>query len=80
LFEESIAMSQIITATFQDGVLKPDQPLDLPPGSRVRLTVEPVVSEEEKDKAWEEWDKLCEEIHLDAGATQLTRDQLHERR
>ena len=31
---------QTITAIFQDGVLKPTQPLDLPAHAEVRLTVE----------------------------------------
>ena len=31
---------QTITATFEDGVLKPSQPLHLPPQSEVRLTIE----------------------------------------
>ncbi len=31
---------QTITATFEDGVLKPKEPLDLPAHTEVRLTVE----------------------------------------
>jgi predicted DNA-binding antitoxin AbrB/MazE fold protein len=31
---------QTITATFEDGVLKPAQPLNLPPHTQVRLTIE----------------------------------------
>ncbi len=31
---------QTITATFEDGVLKPAQPLNLPAQSQVRLTIE----------------------------------------
>lgn len=31
---------QTITATFEDGVLKPSQPLDLPPQAQVRITIE----------------------------------------
>jgi predicted DNA-binding antitoxin AbrB/MazE fold protein len=31
---------QTITATFEDGVLKPMQPLDLPAHAQVRLTIE----------------------------------------
>lgn len=31
---------QTITATFEDGVLKPGQPLDLPAQTQVRLTIE----------------------------------------
>src|SRR5262245_7940953 len=29
-----------VSATYENGVLKPDAPLDLPPDARVRLTVE----------------------------------------
>ncbi len=35
-------MSQIIHARFEDGVLKPEDPLDLPPNARVRLVVVPM--------------------------------------
>jgi predicted DNA-binding antitoxin AbrB/MazE fold protein len=31
---------QTITATFEDGVLKPTQPLDLPAHAEVRVTIE----------------------------------------
>jgi predicted DNA-binding antitoxin AbrB/MazE fold protein len=31
-------MIQTITATYEDGVLKPTQPLDLPPNTQVRIT------------------------------------------
>lgn len=31
---------QTITATFEDGVLKPAQPLDLPVQAQVRITIE----------------------------------------
>lgn len=31
---------QTITATFEDGVLKPKQPLDLPAHAEVRVTIE----------------------------------------
>ena len=35
-------MSQIIHARFEDGVFKPEDPLDLPPNARVRLVVVPM--------------------------------------
>jgi predicted DNA-binding antitoxin AbrB/MazE fold protein len=31
---------QTITATFEDGVLKPTEPLNLPPHAEVRVTIE----------------------------------------
>ena len=33
-------MSEVIDATFEDGVFKPDTPIHLPPKARVRLVVE----------------------------------------
>jgi predicted DNA-binding antitoxin AbrB/MazE fold protein len=38
VFQEVIV--QTITATFEDGVLKPKQPLDLPANAEVRVTIE----------------------------------------
>jgi predicted DNA-binding antitoxin AbrB/MazE fold protein len=73
-------MSQIITATFENGVLKPDQPLSLPPGTRVRVVVESLEAQAERQRAWEELERLCEEFPIDTGGERLTRDQLHERR
>jgi len=35
-----VSPMQTITATFEDGVLKPTQPLDLPAHAEVRLTIE----------------------------------------
>jgi predicted DNA-binding antitoxin AbrB/MazE fold protein len=73
-------MSQVITATFVDGVLKPDEQLNLPARSRVRLIVEPLgPSPEEAQQAWEEFDRFCEEHGVDSGGIRLTRDQLQER-
>lgn len=38
--EEGEMGMKTITATFEDGVLKPTQPLDLPARTQVRLTIE----------------------------------------
>ena len=73
-------MGQMITAIFEDGVLKPEQPLTLPPGSKVQLIVlEPNESLQSADEAWAEFERLCDETHIYSGE-HLTRDQLHERR
>jgi predicted DNA-binding antitoxin AbrB/MazE fold protein len=37
-------MNQIVHATFEGGVLKPDVPLEFPPMTRVRLIVEPLTT------------------------------------
>jgi predicted DNA-binding antitoxin AbrB/MazE fold protein len=74
-------MNQIITATYTDGMLKPDVQPNLPPGARVRLILEPLENTgEDHQQAWEELDKLCAEFPVDSGGARLTRDQLHERR
>ena len=38
---EFVAMSEIITATVDDGILRPDYPIRWSSGTKVRLTVEP---------------------------------------
>ena len=40
-------MSTIVLATFDGEVLRPDQPISLPPNSRVRLTLETEPAEDE---------------------------------
>jgi predicted DNA-binding antitoxin AbrB/MazE fold protein len=109
-------MSQIITATFENGVLKPEGKLDLAPGTKVQLTVTPVneprmtrdelhyrptiyaererlreearqriqrewdTTLEQRQKAFEEMERLRSEHPIDTRGERMTRDQLHERR
>ena len=77
-------MTQTITATFENGVLKPTQPLSLPEHAQVCITVELLQSEIQK-----EWDATKEQrlAALEASLRMAkpmgehpTRDQLHERR
>ena len=74
-------MAQVFTATFEDGVFKPDQPPDLPAQAKVRLIVEPMAdaTEVDRDAAWQELERLWEEVEVDSGGERLTRDELHER-
>jgi predicted DNA-binding antitoxin AbrB/MazE fold protein len=73
-------MSQRILATFEDGVFKPEQRLELPARARVRLTVDLLENETQNtDEAWEGLEKLWEETPVDSGGEPLTRDQMHER-
>jgi predicted DNA-binding antitoxin AbrB/MazE fold protein len=75
-------MFQVITATFEDGVLKPTERLDLQPHARVRLTVEPLEQDtaETQRRAWAELEQLWRQSALDSQGERLSRDQLHERR
>ena len=71
-------MSQVITATFMDGILRPDANLDLAAGTRVQLIVTPCAESEEEDPL-SELDRLCEEEPIDSGGLRLTREQLYDR-
>jgi predicted DNA-binding antitoxin AbrB/MazE fold protein len=74
-------MTQVVTATLEGGILKLDQPLSLPSGTRVRLSVEAIEPESlTEDEAWAELERLSEEMSIDTGGVRMTRDQLHERR
>lgn len=74
-------MSQIIAATFEDGVLKPHEDLRLAPGTTVRVIVDRLEDiQTPAQEACAELDILCEELPIDSGGIRLTRDQLHERR
>jgi len=77
-------MSQIITATVENGVLKPDAPLSLPPMTRVRLIIEPLTpseaeAEPEKASTWSELDRIWEDVDIDSGGPPPSRDQLYDR-
>lgn len=73
-------MKQIMTGTVEDGLLKPDEPLSLESGTRVRLTVEPMQDPGATQEAWTEFERVCDEIPVDSGGLRLTRDELHDRR
>lgn len=73
-------MAQVIMATFENGLLRPDEPLDLPAQARVRLTLEPLPEGLEEGRAWQELEQLWDEATVDSGGRRFTRDQLHERR
>lgn len=71
-----------ITATFENGMFKPDQPLPLAERSRVRLTIEPIEawSPETAQVAWAALKAQIREQPLHLGGKRFTRDELHERR
>jgi predicted DNA-binding antitoxin AbrB/MazE fold protein len=74
-------MSQVIFATVENGVLRPDREIGLSSGTKVRLTLE--VCDDflaQAKQACDELDDLCDEHPVDSRGARLTRDQLHERR
>ena len=75
-------MSQVIDATFEDGMFKPDETPGLSPHTRVRLLVEPMpqnAEEERRQQAWADIEKLWKQLPLDSQGDRLSREQLHER-
>lgn len=73
-------MSQVITATFEDGVLKPEEEITLASGTKVRLMLDTWADVRAQGKAaCTELDLLCDEVPIDSRGGRLTRDQLHER-
>lgn len=75
-------MSTQVTATFVNGMLKPDQPLLLADQARVRLTIEPIEewSQEGATAAWKSLQARLRERPIHGGGRRFTRDELHERR
>ena len=75
-------MVQVLAATFEDGVFKPDERPALSDSARVRLVVETLDANESAraDEAWAALRRLWSTSSLDSGGDRLNRDQLHERR
>ena len=74
-------MSQVITATFVNGVLKPEEELRLANGTKVWLILDiwnGVRNQDEEE--YVELDRLCDEFPIDSNGRRMTRDELHERR
>jgi hypothetical protein len=83
-------MSQVVTATFEDGFFKPDQPPALDPKARVRLIVEPLDGHQTppnggesggrpaEEVSWDEFERAMDEITTGSGF-RMTRDELHDR-
>ena len=70
-------MSESTTATYENGVLRPHVPLNLPSGTRVSITVTPLDPDQAR---WDDLEKLWDEASVDSGGRPLTRDELHDRR
>lgn len=74
-------MSTQVTATFVDGILKPDQELPLADLKRVKLTIEPIEewSQERAIAAWESLKARLRERPIHGGSVGYNRDELRER-
>ena len=72
-------MSQRITGTIEDGVLKLDGPIGLPDRSRVSVIVEPLTEVEQRMAAWNSIKERLRLRPINSGGVRFTRDELHER-
>jgi predicted DNA-binding antitoxin AbrB/MazE fold protein len=75
-------MVQVLAATFEDGVFKPDERPALSDSARVRLVVEAIDAHESArtEEAWTALQHLWTTSRFNSGGDRLNRDQLHERR
>lgn len=75
-------MIEIVQATFQDGVFKPDKPPSFHGGTRVRMVVESVATDDESNRAaaWASLQEIWRHSRLDSQGDRLSREQLHARR
>lgn len=71
-------MSRLVIATFEDGVLKPRQELDLRSGTTVQIVVLPY-QEAQAQTGFAELDRFRAQHPVHSRGRRLTRDQLHER-
>lgn len=68
-----------ITATYTNGVLKPDQRLDLPEGARVRAVILPTIDLEAAEQALATIKRIRDSGVFRSGGRKFTRDEMHER-
>lgn len=79
-------MTTDVLATFEDGVFKPETPVDCPDHSRVRLKIEQVdrqarwdATREERDAALKRFIEGAIKHPIHSGGERFTRDELYER-
>lgn len=72
-------MTTKMTATVENGMLKPDSALPFPDRTRVKLTIEPVESENQALAAWNRLLKLIDQHPIVGLAGKFSRDELYER-
>jgi len=72
-------MTTQVTATYIDGVLKPDESVDLYDHARVSLTITPLEDRPQPAAAWESLKQRIRQRPVHGGGHRFTRDELHER-
>lgn len=72
-------MKAELTATIEGGVLRPDTVLPFPDRTRVKLTIEPVESENPSLAAWERLKQHIRQHPIIGLAGNFSREELYER-
>ena len=72
-------MTMRTSATFVDGVLKPDDDLELPDQARVSVVIEPLTEARDAVAAWNALKERIRERPIHGGGRRYSRDDLHER-
>lgn len=74
-------MVQVVSATFKDGVFKPDQQPALADSARVRLVVETIDRDElaQREQSLAVLQRLWDTAPVNSGGDRLSRERLHER-
>lgn len=72
-------MTAELTATVDNGVLRPDAVLPFPDRTRVKVTIETIAPVEDPATAWEALKARIRLRPVHAGGKHFTRDELHER-
>jgi hypothetical protein len=73
------AMMAEMTATVENGRLKTDAVLPFPDQTRVKLTIEPIASENQALAAWNRLQLLIDQHPIAGLARKFSRDELYER-
>ena len=68
-----------IGGTVVDGELELDEPVRLPPMTRVTVTIEPVADQPQRQAAWERFRVESTNRPLHLGRRDWTREELYER-
>ena len=72
-------MTTEVTATVENGILKPDAALPFPDQTRVKLTIETVEAVNPSLAAWNRLLKLIDQHPIAAPTGKFSRDELYER-
>jgi hypothetical protein len=77
--ERRWAMMAEMTATVENGTLKTDAALPFPDKTRVKLTIEPIGSDNQALAAWNRLQLLIDQHPIAGLAGKFSRDELYER-